>query len=187
MRYLLLIRHAAPQIVPDVPAARWRLSDEGRQQADLLGKRLKRYVPETIISSIEPKAMETAEIVAAQLHILAATAPGLHEHDRTHAPFVPASDWHSTMKTFFAQPSELVWGCETAEQARDRFCCAMADVVIQHPAGNVAIVAHGTVITLFVAQHNPVDPFTFWRQLGLAGCVVLALPSYQLVETVPST
>jgi broad specificity phosphatase PhoE len=43
--------------------------------------------------------------------------------------------------------------------------------------GPAAIVAHGTVITLLLAQCAGVEPFAFWKTFGLASFVVLEGPN----------
>jgi hypothetical protein len=50
----------------------------------------------------------------------------------------------------------------------------------------LAIVAHGTVISLFVAAHNQINSFELWQQLAMPSFVVLGLPSFALVEAVTS-
>jgi broad specificity phosphatase PhoE len=86
----------------------------------------------------------------------------------------------------FARPHELVFGNETAQQAHTRFAGAVAQVVERHPVGNIVIVTHGTVISLFVAVHANLDPFALWKQLAMPSFVVLAVPSFKLLDTVSS-
>lgn len=54
---------------------------------------------------------------------------------------------------------------------------------MRHPVGNIIIVAHGTVITLFVSRRAGLEPFPFWKRLALPSFVVLSLPD-QAVESV---
>lgn len=59
---LVLVRHAMPKIEPGAPAPSWRLGRAGRAAAAALGQ----FVPAGyLVSSDEPKALETAELVAA--------------------------------------------------------------------------------------------------------------------------
>jgi len=51
---------------------------------------------------------------------------------------------------------------------------------MQYDMGNIAIVAHGTVTTLFVAQFNAIDPFPFWKQMGLPSFIVLEMPDFRM-------
>jgi broad specificity phosphatase PhoE len=56
------------------------------------------------------------------------------------------------------------------------------EVLQRHPQDDLAVVAHGTVITLFVAQTNSIDPFKFWQRLGLPSYVVLLLPDLSIIR-----
>ena len=56
----------------------------------------------------------------------------------------------------------------------------------RHPAGNLAIVSHGTVMTLFLAHVSGIDPVPFWKQLGLPAFVVLSYPDLALLKVVAS-
>jgi broad specificity phosphatase PhoE len=53
--------------------------------------------------------------------------------------------------------------------------------VESHPNQNLAIVAHGTVISLFVSRLTNADPFLLWKRLGLPSFVVLSLPDSQII------
>ncbi len=74
MKYLILVKHSLPSIVEDKPAREWNLSNEGRMRSQTLAEKLAPYQPEVIISSIEPKAVQTAEVVAhllgLQMHVV---------------------------------------------------------------------------------------------------------------------
>jgi broad specificity phosphatase PhoE len=182
MRQLILVKHAAPEIEPSVPAREWRLSEAGRQRCTVLAARLARWRPTRLVASREPKAAETAALVADRLQVPWEMADDLHEHERSAAGFLGPTAWQATMAALFAQPDQLVFGAETANQAGARFANAVAAVLQQHPTGNLAIVAHGTVIALYVAQHTELPPHDLWQRLGLPSLVVLAQPAGTLVE-----
>jgi len=184
MRYLILVRHSLPDVVPAVPARLWKLSAEGRTRCGLLAERLTAYQLAAIVSSTEPKAVETATLLSAHLHIPYKTGEGLHEHGRDNVAYLGQEAWEQTISAFFVRPDELVFGEETATQALQRFNAAVQQVVQQHDKGNIAIVAHGTVMTLFVAQYLHIEPLPFWRSLGMPAFAVLSLPTYALVDTV---
>ena len=183
-RRLILVKHAEPVVEPHVPPNRWKLSERGEARSVALAKRLRRYRPAAVVASEERKAVQTAGLVAERLGVTAATSPGLHEHDRTGAPFGTQAEFELAAKGFFENPGELVWGNETAEEARGRFTDAVDAVLARHPSGDVVVVAHGTVITLFLSRFVDLDAFGFWRGLGLPSLCVLGLPSYELREVV---
>jgi broad specificity phosphatase PhoE len=183
-RRLILVKHSLPALEPDVSAAGWHLSAEGQRRCASLAAHLAPYLPATLVASQEPKAQETAALVAVRLGLPWTSVPGLHEHDRTGVGWMQEGEFEARVADFFTRPAERVFGQETAAEALARFQIAVTSVLAQPPAGTVIIVAHGTVITLFVAACAGVDPYPFWRQLGLPSFVVLSLPDLALVTTV---
>lgn len=184
MRKLLLVRHSAVEIDRDKPAHEWTLSAEGRARCADLAAKLARYHPAVFVTSVEPKAMETGRLVAKALGKPWHTAGGLHEHERHRVPyFGDRTAFEAAMADFFARPDELVLGEETAVAARNRFVDAVDNVLAAYLTSNVAIVAHGTVITLFLSHYNPhLDSFSLWRSLSLPCYFVLSLSSLALIE-----
>lgn len=173
-----------PEIERDKPASAWRLGDVGLQRSELLASRLKGFSPGAVWSSREPKAAETAEIVAASFGVPVRVADGLEEHHRDGVPFYPmAGDFEAAVERFFCNPGRLVLGSETAEQARDRMSAAIHDIVESGQQDSI-VVTHGTVMTLYVAGVADADPMRFWRRLGLPSYVVLGLPGNDILQTV---
>jgi broad specificity phosphatase PhoE len=184
MSKLILVRHSLPEIIPTVPARRWSLSEAGRRRCRPLADGLAAYALDVIVTSDEPKAVETGRIVASALDKPLKTAQGLHEHDRSKVAFESKEWFEAAVARFFAEPGRLVFGNETADQAHRRFSEAVARVLEEHPEQNVAIVAHGTVMTLFVARTAGLEPFPFWKRLGLPAFVVLSRPEFDVVKVV---
>jgi broad specificity phosphatase PhoE len=183
-RRLILIRHSLPEIVPGQPASQWRLSAEGRLRCKALAEQIAPYRPDVIVASAEPKAAETAELVAGALQKPWHIATGLHEHERTNVGWAGREQFEAQVAEFFRRPDALVFGSETAEQAAGRFAAAIAAVTARHPARTLAVVAHGTVICLFVARSAGVEPFALWSRLSMPSFVVLSLPEMALVTVV---
>jgi broad specificity phosphatase PhoE len=186
MRKLILIKHAPPEVVPEVPSERWALSERGRQLCAPLAEAVRPHAPGVVVASTEPKAVETGELLASALGVPFETAPGLHEHDRSNVPHMPGREFISAMELFFRRPGELVLGRETAGEAEARFREAVTRVLAAHPAGNVAVVSHGAVVALLVAKPARQSAFRLWRELGLPSFVVLRLPELALEQTVAS-
>lgn len=184
MLKLMLVRHSYPEIEPALPANRWHLSETGRRRCKPLADRLAVHQPDAIVTSLEPKALETGQIVAGLLGKPCETAPGLHEHERRGVGFGSKERFESSVAEFFARPRQLVFGEETADQAHQRFSRAIADVIELHPDQNVAVVAHGTVMTLFVTRAAGLEPLPFWKRLGLPAFVVLSCPRFDLLTVV---
>ena len=183
---LVLVRHSNPEIEPDKPASAWRLGEIGRRRSDLLADRLRGFSPDVVWSSREPKAFETAEIVAAAFGVPVRVADGLEEHHRRGVPYFPTRDeFESAVEQLFCSPDQLVLGTETAGQALSRFTAAIDDV-IKAALMDAVVVTHGTVMTLYVASVAGVRPMCFWRRLGLPSFVVLALPDLHIQSIVES-
>ena len=184
MRRLVLVRHSKPEIEPDKPASSWRLGEVGRRRSELLAARLRGFSPQVIWSSTEPKAVETAEIVADAFGVPACSALGLEEHHRRNVPFFATTDeFEKAVEHFFREPARLVLGTETAEQALGRFTSAI-DQIISAGHEDSVVVTHGTVMTLYAARAAGVHHMCFWRRLGMPSFVVLTLPDMDIRSVV---
>ena len=137
-----------------------------------------------MFSSIEPKAVETAAILASSLNVPSESHNGLHEHERSHVLWSTRERFASQVAELFAKPNALVFGDETADQAFYRFSDAVVKLLENHADDTIAIVCHGTVITLFVSHWNDVDPFRFWCSLDMPSMVVLSQDSYNLEDVI---
>lgn len=174
---VILIKHARPRVIPTAPAPQWRLGDEGRQQCAALADALVAWKPELFIASEEPKASETARLTAQRLGVPWRTAPGLHEHDRSHTPYLADDEAYRAQITgLFARSDEPVFGPETAGAALARFSAALDDALTRVTERSVAVVAHGTVISLYVARRFGMDGYTLWWRLGLPALIVTDAP-----------
>ena len=187
MRRLVLVRHSEPEIEPDKPALAWRLGEVGRRRSHVLAAKLHRDLTSDVIwSSREPKAAETADVVAAAFGVPVRTADGLEEHHRANVPFLPQDEFERAIEQFFSNPDRLVLGTETADQARSRIAASIDDIVEAGQADSI-VVTHGTVIALYVASIADVQPLSLWRRLEPPSYVVLTAPSmnvHSIVEDV---
>lgn len=186
MSRLVLVKHSMPVIVPGQPPSQWRLGHEGRRRAAALADQLAGYRPALVASSPEPKALATAQIVAGRWGWPLVIEWGLHEHERDGYPFGPTEQFEADVARFFDRPDELVMGHESAAQAGERFARAITALRGRAGAGDLLVVAHGTVIALFVAAAAGAAPFPLWQRLGLPSYVALALPGLELETIVES-
>jgi len=186
MNKLILVKHSLPEILPEIPASEWHLSAEGRRRCQVLADELAGLDPDLIFSSSEPKAQETAQIVAQQLVKPLFIAPGLHEHERKTIRFTSEEQFEASVKKFFGQPDALIFGEETAAKCLSRFSSAVNQLMSQNRDLNLVVVSHGTVITLFVANNCGIEPFSFWSHLDLPSFIVLSLPDLVVLSTTQS-
>lgn len=180
MSVLILVKHALPQIDPRVPANQWRLSEEGQHFSQVLAQRLAQYELDLVFSSVEPKAIETAHIVATALEKSVEVVEDLHEHDRNNVGFLEKKRFEASVAQFFNQPGLLTFGNETANQAHHRFSRAVMQIIEKYADKNIALITHGTVLTLFVSRLVGIEPFSFWKDLELPSWVVLSHPDLGL-------
>ncbi len=162
---------------PGVPASDWRLSAEGRARAAQLAAHLVPYAPSRLVSSLEPKAVETAAILGKRLGLGVEIVPGLHEHERRSVPYLGAEAFAAAITRFFATPQERVFGQESAAEALGRFAGALHDITASHAARGpqaILIVTHGTVLSLYAAAATGADAHGLWQALDLPALVVLA-------------
>jgi broad specificity phosphatase PhoE len=180
-KYLILVKHSVPEIDAERPAHTWKLSKEGQLRGQRLAEQLESFEPEIILSSKEPKAKGTAEIVAARLRLNIQTGADLHEHDRSNVPFLSHDVFQLSMREFFQKPDELVFGRETANQAHARFYRVVHSILNEHKNKTVIIVTHGTVISLFVSRLTGSSELELWNKLGLPSFVAMDLHSSTLI------
>jgi broad specificity phosphatase PhoE len=174
-----------PQVDVETPAHQWRLRAEGVAGANAVAERLRsaHYRPTKIVASVEPKAAETGSIIAKRLRLPFATADGLHEHDRRATGFLSTEVFAARMRDLFARPDAVVFGTESASSALARFAKAV-DQVVSEETGDIVVVSHGTVISLFIASRARVDATELWAVLGLPSYVSLELPNHRIVEVI---
>lgn len=179
MAELILIKHASPEFTRNVVSHRWVLSEEGRDHCDWLASELNARRVARLYSSLEPKALETAALAAVRLGLDVCPRRDLHENDRTGLGFGALEDLERRMRRFFEAPSELVVGTETAHAALKRFEAAIQTLASEAGDQTVAVVTHGTVITLLLAKYNRIAPFDFWNSLALPSYVPLDGASFK--------
>jgi len=182
LRKLILIKHSMPTISSEILSNEWRLSEEGIQKANLFAPYLEKYNFKKIFSSEEPKAIETARILGENLNKEGQIIRGIHEHERnSNRVIYPKEQWEELMKKFFESPNELIFGDETANEAKNRFKSSILNIASEHPVEeDIVIVTHGTVMSLFISEYNEVDLFNVWNTFGLPSYAELNADSYVL-------
>jgi broad specificity phosphatase PhoE len=182
VNYLILVKHSLPETVKDIPAREWSLSEDGRILARKLAGKLRQYQPEIIVSSVEPKAQQTAEIIGDSLGLKFIVAGDLHEHDRSQSPFYSPDEFQSLVQELFEKPDTLVFGNETANRALMRFRESIHSILKSYNGKNIMVVSHGTVVSLFVSWLTGINGYLLWKELGLPSFVVLDMQSKTLLK-----
>ena len=164
----------------------------GKMRCLGLAEQLWAFAPRMVFSSREVKASETAQIVAGRLGVTHQVVEGLQEHERTNSDFAPVpGEFEAKLARFFNKPESLVFGRETADEAKHRFARTISGLIESRKddadrGESLLVVSHGTVISLFVAGACQADPMEFWRKLGQPSYVVMSLPELTLLTVVGS-
>ena len=152
-RTVYLITHPDVVIDPTVAVPRWPLSTRGIE-------RMRAFVANPLVSRIgsvycstEQKAIDAAALLAAHCGIDYRMVAELGENDRSSTGYLPGAEFQATADLFFAQPERSVRGWETAAAAQRRIAGAIASILERDAcAGDVAIVSHGGVGTLYLCH-----------------------------------
>ena len=145
-----------------MPAEEWHLGEEGRRRCGPLAERLAAFEPRALVSSTEPQARETADLVAPVLALDVRLSDGLRETARRTVGWLQPEELERGIRGLFERPGKVVFGEESASTALARFEAALEGM----PEPSV-VVSHGTVISLYAAARTGEDPFAIWRSLAL--------------------
>jgi broad specificity phosphatase PhoE len=142
---VILVRHAMPEIVRDVPPDEWHLGAAGRAAARELADRLP-HGPR-VVSSDEPKARETAEEIAAVCGGSVTVDARLREAAR---PTAWDPDYRTNARRYLAGEALAGWEDHAAVARRVAEAAQNADIAV----------THGLAITLLLGES-----ISFWEQL----------------------
>ena len=174
---LLLVRHSEPAWGPENPPSKWELAERGRKRSRSLGDYFVKRRVGAVCASLELKAAQTAEIAAEVAGISnVVLVHDLREHEREETLIIGEAERGALVIDCIRRPDELVYGSEPVRTATDRFGAAVANLMSDHNAEAVAVVAHGTVISTFAASVLDIDSIPIWESLGLPGLVEIEWP-----------
>ena len=179
-RIVTLVRHAAPSIDPGVPASEWSLSPAGVDDSIALAEDLRTLRPASLVSSTEPKAVQTARLIAQRLQLKLSTRDGLREHRRS-GEFLSRENFDSNIRAFFRHPAKLVYGHESCEEVGLRIETEVHLALSCDPSHNVILVTHGTVMASFIRRHWSVNAHEVWMSLGLPAYLAFTVPTFGIV------
>jgi 2,3-bisphosphoglycerate-dependent phosphoglycerate mutase len=166
---LIFVRHGRPAINPATPPPNWSLAPEGRDDVAQLAADIAPFAPRDVLSSPEPKAVQTAEIIANALGLAVRIDHRLEEHQRPVLGFGAEEAFQAFIARVFAEPGWSSPGGESLDQARARLTTALDD----HPTRPLIVVTHGTILSGFLASRIGVPAHDLWRSLGTPDAFVL--------------
>jgi broad specificity phosphatase PhoE len=179
---LTLVKHSLPAIDSTKPPSQWHLSALGRLRCHRLADHLAGLPKPSLFASPEPKASETADLLAERLTVPVVIIEDLHEHKRDTLRAITQEVFAKAVKAAIEHLDQHVLGEETGRQAQQRFCDAIEEVLRREPGTNPIVVAHGTVISLFLARKSQVNAVEVWNRLGLPSFVQVATPGFEVLK-----
>ena len=144
------ITHPQVQIDANVPVPEWGLSEIGQARAVAMLDQPWVGPIRRIVSSVERKAIETAEILAKHLGLAVEVREAMHENDRSATGFLPPPEFEAVADRFFANPHKSIRGWERAIDAQQRIVSEVEAVLDAAVGGDIAFVGHGGVGTLLL-------------------------------------
>jgi broad specificity phosphatase PhoE len=157
-RVVLWVRHAEPVVEPSRPPREWGLSDAGRRSAAAIAEALRGSTLDAVVTSDERKAVETGACLAAVFDATVREDCRLREVERPWVDQGFDDEVHRYLR------GGAIPGWEPRAEVVRRVCEVLSEVVADK---RVAIVTHGTAMTLYLATVAPVDPVEFWCALRM--------------------
>lgn len=184
MAFIVLIRHAKSVQQTDTSAHNWHLAQDGRAQCIQVARRLQKYEIGSMHSSDEPKAQETAELIAGELSGVGVQLNrALRETQRQSAPFyADVQDFRRAIQTAMERPQEVVYGEEAFEAARQRFAGAIQTIVEGSSGHSTGVVSHGTIMALYMADVMGMRPYDLWKLMDMPAYAVFRLADMKIME-----
>lgn len=173
--WIALVRHGATSIDPETPPHLWKLSNEGRDAVGELAKQLEGWRASAVVCSPEPKARETAQLIAAHDNIR--IDEDLREQGLGQIPFLSAEAFDKAITQFFDTPDVAVLGSESASAAAQRMDRTLRRIE-RAPA---IVVSHGRIISAYVSALLGVHGLEIWRALKMPD-VLLVHPTTRRVS-----
>jgi len=157
---IYLVRHAAVTVRPGQPIAQWHLSPEGRDAALALGDEQYWSNLSVVHTSPEPKAVATAQRIAAPHGLEIRIDADLREVER---PWVEGGYDEAARRYLAGEP---LAGWEPRNDALARVRGAIERIGSRNE--DAAAVSHGLVLTLYVSDLLDLDAdgtFNLWRSI----------------------
>jgi broad specificity phosphatase PhoE len=160
-----------PAVVPGVASRLWRLSDGSRAACLLLADALPEELASPVISSGQPKADDTAAVIASRRGLLVEPDARVAEVDQGDAWY--EGDYRARAEAYLA--GEATPGWEPRQAVAARFGAAIEALLDRHGDGDALVVNHGLALSLYLDSRSPavqtdrssepLDLVPFWKSL----------------------
>jgi 2,3-bisphosphoglycerate-dependent phosphoglycerate mutase len=149
MSKLYIVRHAQVAVDPNSPAHLWPLSEAGKRAAEELAARENWDDVYRVYHSPEPKAEQTAQIIAKRLKVGTAREEDLRE---LHADlgFLPAEQFHARVAAYLSGYVDPAF--ENYDSAVARIDACVKRIAREAGGRSVVVVSHGRILTAFFSK-----------------------------------
>ena len=148
---LVLIRHGQPvRRLVETGVADPVLSDNGRQQAELLAKYLRAEDFDALYVSPMNRARETAAPLATDQRLSMVVVDGIAEYDRHSPEYIPIEELKAAKDPRYFD-SGRPEGAPSVEDFQATVVSAIEMIIDAHPGQKIAAVCHGGVINTYLA------------------------------------
>lgn len=172
---IILMRHAKPTVSEDHPSA-WDLSPQGRKAASEIAKDEVWRGASVVYTSPMRKAVQTAEAISARWRIPVYMVEDLREVDRPRE----GGRYRELLAAYLSGRTPEGW--EDPVQAEIRFR-SFVEEMSREMSGRIAIVSHGTILTLFIAGVKGVKPsYELHASIGFCDYALLDPRGWRLVR-----
>jgi broad specificity phosphatase PhoE len=178
---LYLVRHSAVTVRPERPAPQWHLSPEGRAAADRLAEQPYWAGMRGLHTSPEPKAVATAQRIAARHGLPLRIERDLREVERR---VWVDSGYREQVRRYLA--AEQIDGWEPRDAARDRVRACIDALAGRHAGLEAGIVSHGLVLTLYLAGLLSLDgaaAYELWGRIRFPDMAVVDAEARRVERT----
>ncbi|HLN15886.1 MAG TPA: histidine phosphatase family protein [Acidimicrobiales bacterium] len=160
MRRVVLVRHAEPLVADGTPPSQWPLTEQGRDDATVLGRRLADgSATTTVWTSPERKTCETAALAFPS----APTRVREQLSEVKRAWYATPDDLAQAAASYLR--GEVVGGWERRDDVIARLAPLQADVT---PGARLVVVSHGMLLTTWLDHELGLeDPMSFWSNLQM--------------------
>ena len=160
-RGLILVRHAMPEVVRGVSSKLWALGEHAREDCVLLAHALPAGLAPVVYASEQPKARETAAVIALRRGLSVVTDRRFAEVDQGDRWI--EDDYRVVAARYLGGFDEPGW--EPRASVVVRFTSAVDDALAVNTAGDLVVVSHGLAMSLYLASAATIDLVPFWRPL----------------------
>lgn len=182
MAKIFLVRHGTPVVSHEVPARDWPLSDAGRDAVTGLASQHDWPLVSGIYHSLEPKAKDTAKVLAQHLSAPLVAWPMLGEIPFETPIFYDPETFESFVRDFLQRGIQGPFQ-ETYHEAESRIVHALHSIVGQDGPGLPIAVSHGRILAVLWSYLLGTRlSVRQWREIPMPGLALVDLAGPSVIQ-----